>query len=274
VYLQDVFAFAQGAEVLRTVLDQITEHRVTRLQRAKLIGTQGQLLMFQGDFAAAERALQQAYTLIEEEEKPRNCTYLGQLYTLWGRFDTAWQYLEEGRGLNDKVVSLPSQHRANQIFNDVWRARLRYAHGDFAGAIAAAEEVLALRPLDYPGSLAWKWKGLAHLARGEEQAGHAALQESMMFHAPYYFRESPNVRLILQTARIELLEWCLRIGKECPNGVAFHVEEIVTALEAFHEARPHFSEEIASLRQWSPSHAMDPERLCQTLRTLAAKIVY
>ena len=86
VYLQDVFAFAQGAAVLGTLLDQRAEHRVTRLQRAKLLGTQGQLLMFHGDFVAAEHALLHAYQLIEAEEKPRNCTYLAQLYTLWGRF--------------------------------------------------------------------------------------------------------------------------------------------------------------------------------------------
>jgi tetratricopeptide (TPR) repeat protein len=279
VYLQDVFAFAQGVGVLRNVLDQLAEHRVTRLQQAKLIGTQGQLLMFQGDFAAAEHALQQAYKLIEEEEKPRNCTYLGQLHTHWGRsdarhYEAAQHYLEEGRRLNDAVVSLPSQRRANQIFNSVWQARLWYARGDFARAIAAAEEGLALHPLDYPGSLAWKWKGLAHLAHGEEQAGYAALQESMIFHAPYYFRESPNVRLIMQTARIELVEWCLRTGKECLNGVTFHVGEIVTTLEAFKDAHPYFSNEIATLKQWSQGHAPDLEGLCNTLRTLATKIVY
>jgi len=274
VYLQDVFAFAQGAAVLRTVLGQRAEHRVTRLQHAKLLGTQGQLLMFQGDFAAAEQALQHAYELIEAEEKPRNCTYLGQLYTLWGRFDTAWHYLEEGCALNAQVVSLPSQQRINHLFHGVWQARLCYARGDFVRAIAAAEAVLALRPLDYPGSLAWKWKGLAHLAHGEEEAGHAALQEGMCFHAPYYFRDSPNVRLIMQTARIALLEWCLHTGNACPNGVPFHVREMRASLEAFPEAHPYFLNEMRALTQWSPGHPTAMEYLHKTLGTLATKIVY
>jgi hypothetical protein len=46
VYLQDTFAFQQGAELLGTVRDQIAASRVTRLQRARLFGTLGQLLMF------------------------------------------------------------------------------------------------------------------------------------------------------------------------------------------------------------------------------------
>jgi tetratricopeptide (TPR) repeat protein len=274
VYLQDVFAFAQGAAVLRTVLDQRAAHRVTRLQHAKLLGTQGQLLMFHGDFAAAERALQHAYQLIEEEEKPRNCIYLGQLYTLWRRVDLASHYLEEGRTLNDTVVSLPSQQRINHLFYGVWQARLCYTRGDFGRAIAAAEEVLALRPLDYPGSLAWKWKGLAHLACGEEQAGHAALQEALCCHAPDYFRDSPNVRLIMQTARIALLKWCLQTGTACPDGVSSHVRELSAALAAFQEAQPYFLPEMRVLTHWSPEHSMALECLGTCLQTLAAKIVY
>jgi tetratricopeptide (TPR) repeat protein len=274
VYLQDVFAFAQGAAVLGTLLDQCAEPRVTRLQRAKLLGTQGQLLMFHGDFVAAEHALLHAYQLIEAEEKPRNCTYLAQLYTLWGRFETAWRYLEEGRALNAQMVTLPSQQRLNHLFHGVWEARLCYASGDFVQAIATAEAVLALRPLDYPGSLAWKWKGLAHLARGEQDAGYAALQEGMRFHAPDYFRDSPNVRLIMQTARIALLEWCLHTGNACPNGVPFHVRELCASLAAFPEAQPYFRTEMQALTHWLPGHPMASACLHQSLRTLATKIVY
>ena len=138
------------------------------------------------------------------------------------------------------MVSLPSQQRINHLFHGVWEARLCYACGDFVRAIAAAEAVLALHPLDYPGSLAWKWKGLAHLARGEKDAGQAALQEGMRFHAPDYFRDSPNVRLIMQTARIALLEWCLHTGNACPDGVPFHVSELCASLAAFPEAQPYF----------------------------------
>jgi tetratricopeptide (TPR) repeat protein len=274
VYLQDVFAFAQGAAVLGTLLDQRAEHRVTRLQRAKLLGTQGQLLMFHGDFVAAEHALLHAYQLIEAEEKPRNCTYLAQLYTLWGRFATAWRYLEEGRALNAQMVTLPSQQRLNHLFHGVWEARLCYAGGDFVQAITAAEAVLALRPLDYPGSLAWKWKGMAHLARGEQDAGVAALQEGMLFHAPDYFRESPNVRLIMQTARIALLEWCLHTGHACPNGIPFHVRELCASLAAFPEAQPYFRTEMRTLTHWSPGHPRAMTCLHHSLRTLAAKIIY
>jgi hypothetical protein len=96
----------------------------------------------------------------------------------------------------------------------------------------------------------------------------------MTFHAPYYFRDSPNVRLIMQTARIALLEWCLRTGKACPNGMTFHVGEIVATLEAFHDARPYFSHEITVLKQWVQGHLMDMESLGKTLWALATKIVY
>ena len=273
VYLQDTFAFQPGATLLGAVLEHIAAYRVTRVQRAKLCGTLGQLLMFHGAFEAAERVLWQAYELIDEEEKPRNCTYLGQLYTLWQRYAEGQRSLDESRRRNAEV-RLPEQQRINAIFTGIWQARLLYACGDWAQAIAAAEEVLALRPLDYPGCLAWKWKGLAHLARGEASAGHAALQESMVWHPPYAFRDSPTVRLILQTARVALVEWCVHTGRDCPQGLALHVGEIVAALDAFPEARPHFAAELAALQHWLHAPPADTACLRQTLRTLAAKMVY
>lgn len=273
VYLQDVFAFGQGAELLRKVLDQALKFKVTRLQRAKVVGTLGQILMFKGEFEEAERYLLQAYDLIEEEEKPRNCTYLGQLYTLWKRYDLGRKYLDETLRIN-AGLSLPNQQRANERFNGVWQARLSYECGDYAQAVETAERTLALRPLDYPGCLAWKWKGMAHLARGEEKEGHAALQESVTFHPPAYFRESPNVRLIMNTARIELLKFCLEKGKACPDGLSFQAGEILAALGAFRDARPYFAAEIESLKEFSRSGSTDTEPLLRTLKTLTAKIVY
>lgn len=273
VYLQDIFAFQQGARLLGEALEHIAAYRVTRVQRAKLYGTLGQLLMFHEAFEAAERMLWQAYELIDEEEKPRNCTYLGQLYILWQRYPEAQRYLDESRRRNAEV-HLPEQQRINAIFHGVWQARLSFACSDWAQAIAAAEEVLALRPLDYPGCLAWKWKGVAHLARGEESVGHEALQESLVWHPPYVFRDSPNVRLIQQTARVAMVEWCMHTGRDCPQGLAFHVGEIVAALDAFPDAHPHFVAELAVLQQWLCAQSADTACLRQTLRTLAAKIVY
>lgn len=273
VYLQDIFAFQHGVSLLSTVLEHIAAYRVTRAQQAKLSGTLGQLLMFHGDFAAAEQSLQQAYALMDEEEKARNGAYLGQLYILWQRYPEAQRALGDSQRHN-AALRLPAQRRINALFHGVWQARLLYACGDYAGAIAAADEVLALRPLDYPGCLAWKWKGLAHLARSEESAGYAALQESMTFHPPDYFRDSPNVRLILHTARMALLEWCWRTGRDCPQGVAFHVGEIVAALNAFPEAQPHFAAELMALKQWLQGPQTETADLHQTLQTLAGKIVY
>jgi len=115
---------------------------------------------------------------------------------------------------------------------------------------------------------------MAHLAKGEEHQGHAALRESLTFHPTFHLRESPNIRLIMNTARIELLKFCLEEGKECPDGMMFHVGEILAALEAFPDARPYFAVEIESLREFSRGDSRDAERLLSTLRTLTLKILY
>jgi len=82
------------------------------------------------------------------------------------------------------------------------------------------------------------------------------------------------VRLILQTARIALVEWCVYSGRECPQGIAFQVGEIVAALEAFPEAYPYFATELAALQHWWHVQPAATACLNQPLRTLATKLVY
>ena len=272
VHLQDQFAFSQAVEVLEKVIAQTRDIRVYQLERAKLMGTFGQVLMFHHQFDRAEQELLTAYELIEDEEKPRECTYLGQLYILWRYYDKARTWLDKGLALNARLI-LPKRRSGNAIFNGVWRARLLYEQGQYDEAIAEADTVLALNPYVYPGCLAQKWRGLAHLAKGEHEDGLEFLRKS------YTLSVDPQktIAVVQETARIELLKHILDKQHTCSKDISEHVEALLKTLEVFSKTHPHFvhelHDELSQLQQYVNS-GLSNDQLLSTLQSLTTKLVY
>ena len=96
-------------------------------------------------------------------------------------------------------------------------------------------------------------------------------KQTRIFKIPTTLFSSWPILLHL-TRQMYASDW--RNGRDCPQGLAFHVGEIVAALDAFPEAQPYFAAEFMALKQWSQGPLTETEGLHQTLQTLAGKIVY
>lgn len=152
----------------------------------------------------------------------------------------------------------------------MWRARLLYERAAYGAAIEAAATVLALEPDVYPGCLALKWKGLAHLENGEHETGLVLLQES---YTPSPADRSPSTHVIQETARIELLKRVLEQDQACPEGIPFHVSSLLKTLDAFPPVHSHVAQELSQLRPYA--HGDRPDAQLQgILQHLATKLAY
>jgi tetratricopeptide (TPR) repeat protein len=272
-HLQDTFAFHEAETVLRDAISQAERLKVANLQLAKLYSALGQVLMFDRRFAEAEAEFLRAYARVPGDEKSRTCNYLGQLYTLQKRYGDALRFFAEGIERNGATVSRDLR-RLNSIYNGVWKGRALYELQNFQEAIQCTEGVLKLSPPLYPGCLAWKWKGLAHLASGKTEQGVTALRECLDLRLLAQAQRSLLIQLIINTARLEWVRGVLAHGWPCPEGVTDHLRELLTVIEAFPEAYAYCAGEVQRISAYVYEDLRDESALCAALTALAAKVVY
>jgi tetratricopeptide (TPR) repeat protein len=201
VLLRDRFEYEAAERVLLDNLAQQKALRQDRREVAKTHGNLGELWTFMDRFDEAEAALGDALASLRAvypDEVPRELCYLGNLYLRRGDPARARAHYADGLSSNETASYGRDRNEAFLRYGLV-RAHLKLSQPD--EAIRHADKALAiLSPTElYPRQMILKYRGLAHLALGEEAQGEDDLKAA----ADLTFASGPLAELAAGTALAE-----------------------------------------------------------------------